>query len=352
MGTQWVLQTNGNPLATVRKFLGEVWLRDNLEGMLIPAYDHNLLCTQPLLLEVPSQLENADPFLPLTLVEIAGYAVQLAKQRPDAHLGIILRSCENRTLEYFLQSPLIARRAGVPLSNWLIISVDCLSSYPVEDYTWRFNKSGSTEPMTHESLNFARRGGIAPYRYRPACQMCTLPAAQEADLVIGLLGLPVFEEILIITKDQATADRLDLSRITNNPASPALITRRSQMIETLNERRSNFWKRAVSELSNDMPGGSRTGSLGYKPQVAEFIEMLRNCAPCQACLEACPIYDSELLFRKGLYFNPEMSCDEGSDQITIICHWLAACISCGMCEDVCPKHKPLTAVIGRIRDKF
>jgi len=28
--------------------------------------------------------------------------------------------------------------------------------------------------------------------------------------------------------------------------------------------------------------------------------------------------------------------------------WLVSCVSCGMCEQACPNHLPLTAIISRI----
>jgi Fe-S oxidoreductase len=82
-------------------------------------------------------------------------------------------------------------------------------------------------------------------------------------------------------------------------------------------------QRAIAGLEVGLP----TGPLSLARHLA-------SCAPCQECLEACPIFASEPV--------------DGGDNPAWR-SWLKSCLTCGLCEQACPNHLPLTAVHARIK---
>jgi len=321
MKTSWILETDGNPLAAVRQFLLELWPYAGLSGMLIPVYQANGTQVTPTFIDDPGQLVQCDPFAPIIVSNSAKLAPAAADANPRGMLGAVLRSCEARAFDWMAEQKKIAP------SRWLVIGVDCLASFPLADFEWRVNKSGSVERLTREALRFARLGGIAPYRYRHACQMCASPAVQEADLRVELLGLPVKQAVLITTKNREIAKKLRLQELTDGMAPATLVARREATLAVLAGRRRRALDRMVQALAADAP-----------TEVNAFLEHIANCAPCRECLQACPVYTGD--FYPG---------DNGGAESSLAARrWLEACVACGMCEDACPRHLPLTAIINRI----
>jgi formate dehydrogenase subunit beta len=323
MNTWWILNTYGDPLTAVRDFLHGLWVQNNLDAMLIPVY-HADNTLEPCLMSDPRYLEQADPFAPLELVNAAQRVAQAARERPQARMAAVLRPCEVRALKE------MAQLDSFNLDNWLIIGVDCLATFSSEDYAWRVQKAGNAERLTHKALQFARQGGIAAYRFRSACQMCVSQGSLEADLNISLLGLPVHKLVLIGTENQHLAEKLGLALLTSGQAPSLLIEQRQRMLEKIAARHDRVREHTTSNLANHMP-----------IELNELANLLMNCArqdpPCQACLEVCPLW-TELNLRSNGGLSNKLKVEQ----------WLESCVQCGLCEDVCPKHTPLVAIINRI----
>jgi len=321
MTTTWMIKTNGDPLGAVRGFLGRLWQETGLEGMLLPRHQAETGGLVPYLAQESADLATANPFAPLVSVNAARQVAQLAREQPTARFAAVLRPCETRAL------CANEKRSPSGVERWLIVGTDCLASFPAGDFAWRLEKAGGVDGLTREALKFARQGGIAPYRYRLACQMCANPMCQGMDLAIELLGLPVNEVLLVTAKDEATATSLHLSQITDGPASPAWVAQRAHTLDAIRKRHTSTHARMVKDLAGDLP-----------TTVSEFVQMLAECFPCQSCLEACPIYSGELAPRRF----------SGSIQIDDIARWLENCVECGMCDEACPKKLPITAIVSRL----
>jgi formate dehydrogenase subunit beta len=315
MSTVWLLDTYGDPVGAVREFLTHLWPVARLEGLLAPVVQPPGMVTR--LLENPEQLAEVNAFAPLVPANAGVAAARLASERPQARYGALLRSCEARAWKK------LAADADIDQGRWLIIGMDCLASYPQEDFEWRLRRAGGVEALSREALRFARQGGIAPYRFRQGCQMCTSPDSEKVDLHFGLYGLPVKERILIIAKDNETAARLRLEDLTSGPAPEALVGQNQKMLITVSRRKMGVRQRAIAALAADLPAGP-----------VSLARHLAGCAPCQACLEACPTYTGEWV---------------ESGNTLAWRSWLISCLSCGLCEQACPKHLPLTALHAKIR---
>lgn len=320
MTTTWLIKTNGDPLGAVRGFLGRLWQETGLEGMLLPCYQTETGEVVPYLARESADLATAYPFAPLVKVNAARQVTQLAREQPTARFAAVLRPCETRAL------CTLEKRSPSGAERWLIVGTDCLASFPGEDFAWRLEKAGGIDGLTQEALKFARQGGIAPYRYRSACQMCATPMCQDVDLAIELLGLPVNEVFLVAAKDEDSATSLRLTEITDGPASPTTVAQRAYTLDAIRKRHAATHTRLVTELVEDLP-----------TTVSEFVQMLANCFPCQSCLDVCPLYSGELAARRN----------GGSIQIDDVVRWLANCVECGMCDEACPKSLPITAIVSR-----
>jgi formate dehydrogenase subunit beta len=314
----WLITTQGDLLAATRRFLRDLWSNADLKGMLVMLQTAPDKPPSPVLVEDQTQLEASNPFAPLVNLNTAGLIAGLARSRPRERFAAILRPCELRALAE------IQRQKPFNLDHWLIIGVDCLGSFSGEDFAWRLSKAGTVDQLTHLELRNARQGGIAPHRYRLACQMCSPLELPETDLYLGLLGLPVRELFLVTTKNQETADRLCLSQITAGLAEASLVSQHKRMLATTGERRSRFSERALRELDS-----------GYPATAGEWAAHLSDCTFEQRCLEACPVYS---LFGDGR-----------QDLTDTVKRWVASCVECGLCEEACPEHLPLSVILRRLR---
>ena len=319
--TAWVLNTRGDPLGAAQRLLRQVWVNADLQGLILPLYQPGTLQAAPGLIDQPVQLSSADPFVPFVPMNTARLVSQMAAQGAQGRYGAVLRSCESRALAC------VAERDHLDLDNWLVISVDCLASFPVEEYQWRVERAGRVDRLTREVLRFARQGGITPYRYRRACQMCLSPVAQPADLSLSLLGLPIKELIIVTARDESIVSRLRLDEITDGPAPAALLEQHQRLAGRLSALHQSVRASILASITENLPDA---------PQ--ELVAHLATCAPCQSCLEVCPIYACELASRSNGCLTASTAAES----------WLASCVSCGMCEQACPQGFPLTAIHTRI----
>lgn len=345
MKTQWILETHGEPVDSVCRFLQLAWTQLGLDGMLVPVNGKGSRDMELRVLNDPAQLDEVNPFRPLMTQNTARSLPELVGDDGSQHLGVLLRPCEMRALIEMV------KHDSFRLARIVTICVDCLGTLPADEYQWRAERKGTHEALTQEALQFARQGGIVPYRYRPACQICSSPAAYGADLNINVLGLPVRQCLLIEIRDEAMAAQLHLSSAplplemvyspgegvpeplvdAELPAAGKLVAQRQRTVDKLVERRGRARERASLSLAETTTA-----------DVEGIIAMLEQCGSCQACMEACPIcaVDFPNQDEKGRYV--------GGD----VARWLISCSGCGMCEQACPGLRPLSAIFGYIRDQL
>jgi formate dehydrogenase subunit beta len=315
MSTHWTLNTHGDPPGRVNRFLRDLWLAAGLEAMVVPPAGRD----QPHILTDPAQLKGINPFQPLMLMNMAKVIPEVLKEHPDGRVGVMLRPCEMRALaEMFARGAFRADRL-------LTVCVDCLGTFPEDEFEWRAARKGSEKELAGEALQFAPQGGIAAYRYRAACQMCVSPGATDADVNIGVLGLHVRQTVLVEVKN----DSVDWARITDGKADPALSEKRSVMLAKLSERHTRARERVIASLNEVLPA-----------DVDALLDQFENCGSCGACMDNCPICTVAYPRQVAGRFRRED-----------VANWLASCAECGMCEQACPQHLPLSAIFAKVREK-
>ncbi len=325
MNTQWMVKTYGDPLSAIRRFVGAVWLHSNLDGMLVPLHGTETIDSKARILNDPGQLTRVNPFKPLMICNAAKFVAELAQERPDGRFGAILRPCEMRTLIEMVN------HHAFQIDNLLTICLDCLGTLPADEHQWRAERKGSIARLTLEALQFVRQGGIVPFCYRSACQMCLSSEASKADLNIGVLGLPVRQYILVTARNEVVAKRFQLDTIADSEADPALVAQRERLLIKLAAQHNRIRERITRSLVSSLP-----------TDVDQVVNMLEICGKCQACLEVCPICYVDFPRRGG----------DGRYLPDDVARWLISCAGCGMCEQVCPHHLPLNAIFGHIREQL
>jgi len=325
MNVHWMLETHGDPLGRLQEFVDAIWQEATLEGMLVPLNGVPGGGMIPTLIRERARLRKVNPFRPLMTVNAARDVPALLKEHPEQRLGVMFRPCEVRALIE------MRKHNGFRPEQLLLLSVDCLATYDVEEYGWRAERKRAGGQLSEEALQFARQGGISPYRYRSACQVCYSPEAKAADLNIRVLGLPVRRSLLLYARDEDTAKRLRLDVHADGLAPPELVAQHERVVEKLEARRRHARERLCAELGSLLPRN-----------VEALVDQFETCADCQRCLDVCPICAVDFPQR-----------DENNRYLSQdFCRWLVSCAGCGMCEQACPQNQPLGLIFGRIREQL
>jgi Pyruvate/2-oxoacid:ferredoxin oxidoreductase delta subunit len=237
----------------------------------------------------------------------------------------------------------MTKHLSFTIDRLLTISVDCLGTFPADEYKWRLeriersnpdqgiNVTKSSDELASEALKFARQGGIVPYRYRSACQVCISPEAIHADINIQILGLPVRQQILVVLNDPAIASHFNILPLSDSEADSDLILQHERIVSKKIEQYQRTLERTNEGMGELLP-----------ENVDALIHQLESCGDCQTCMDVCPIcsVDWPTRYSDGHY--------ERSDVV----RWLVSCAGCGMCEQACPSHLPLSAIFAHIRHQL
>jgi formate dehydrogenase subunit beta len=237
----------------------------------------------------------------------------------------------------------MTKLASFKLDHLLTISVDCLGTLPADEYQWRLERvekklpadeissTDTFDELAHEAIKFARQGGIIPYRYRSACQVCTSPAAKQADINIHILGLPVRQQMLVSVGDPKVAETIHFEKLTDGIADKVLIIQHERILSKMCERHQRTMDRVNEGLGSLLP-----------VDVDAVIRQLESCGDCQNCMDVCPICSVD---------RPDRSADGHYDRSGVM-RWLVSCAGCGMCEQSCPNHLPISAIFAHIRQQL
>jgi formate dehydrogenase (coenzyme F420) beta subunit len=321
MNTQWIVDTHGDPLGTVRDLAMAIWGAYDLGAMVAPM-NGNPDSTGPRAITDIRDVKSLNPFAPLMPINAAKLVPQLIKNSSTKNVAAVLRPCEMRTLIE------MSKQDGLHIDDLLTISVDCLGTLPLDEYQWRVERKGSPKGLTQEALQFSRQGGILRYRYRSACQVCLSPEATVADINIGILGLPVRQHLIVNTKDNSIAEKLNLTTLAASEAHQALLASHQRVTARLVQRSENTQERIAHGLAELLP-----------KNVAALIDQFESCGDCTACLDTCPLCDMH-------YPRHDKDGKFAEDEIM---RWLISCSGCGVCEQACPQHLPLTIIFNHIR---
>ncbi len=331
MDVQWTLDTHGDPLGKVHDFIAYVWRQSHLDGMLVTLDTGAKAHATPRFIIDSTAICQVNPFRPLMEANAARLIPTILAGHPGAHIGALLRPCEMRALVE------MTKHASINLDNVLTISVDCLGTLPSDEYQWRlerlekvhpFDEVQPTDELAQEGIQFARQGGIIPYRYRSACQVCSSPASGQADINLHVLGLPVRQKILVSVNNPKITDTVNLADYANGKADEALIHQNEHILARMADRHTHLTERVNQSLGSILP-----------VDVDALILQLEACGDCASCMDVCPICSID---------HPRRGSSGHYDRSGVM-RWLISCAGCGMCEQSCPKDLPTAAIFAHIR---
>lgn len=326
---------NGNLLAGLREFLCQVLARSEIAAVLVPCQLPMKAMVMPTLVSDPERLSAANPLAPAFPLNAARLVSRLTRKAAGGTVVAVLRACEIRA---FVE---LVKLRQARWEELIIVGIDCLGAYTskdflglappdVEDLTGRFV----------ESALGGRDGTVDAVCLAPACQACTDPVPDGADLVIGLMGADTARGLPVTAateKGESLLERLEL------PAAAVPEARAAAVADLVRKRRAQ--RGAMAEATRAL-----TDSL------EKLTAYLAACVNCYNCRVACPVcYCRECVFvtdvfdhdpcqylgwaqRKGAV---KMPTDTIFYHLTRLAHMGTACVGCGQCSNACPNDIPL-----------
>jgi len=337
------LDVQGGTARTITHLLETLLTGGVVDGLLVPVRTPAGRNAVPTLVRDPTLLERAAPLAPVLPLNGGTALGRVTATGALGRVGAVLRNCELRTAVE------LSKVLQVVLDDVLLIGVDCLGTYEVEDYA-RVVEEG-LDAVT-PALAAAGRGQVEPltgYAFRPACTMCErpIPGAGESyppHVAIGLLGVPNDQRLWVSVRDEELGGLLGLEPA-EEPAA------RVEAVQALVAARTAERERRFAAFH------------GRVHDPASLLAEFATCIRCQNCMVACPIcYCKECIFRTDVFDHSSarywdwagrkggvrLPSDTLLFHVTRMLHMAHACVGCGMCSDSCPAGIPVADVFRAV----
>jgi formate dehydrogenase subunit beta len=341
-GTAKIAVSEGDLLAALRGFLRALLEQGGMDGILVQQQLPMKNVVMPALITDPEKLDAADPLAPAFPLNAAKMVSKLTRKPLSAQVAAVLRPCEIRA---FIE--LIKLKQG-SLDEVVLVGIDCLGAYGNVDYP-RFVAEGANGATQRFYRNIMEGKGTAcqDFDLSPACKACEYPIPDNADLLIGLVGVDLQAELWVkanTEKGQNVLDTLSLPEVSEPEGRKAAIADLTK--QRIAYRDSMFAE--TSEATSDLQ---------------KLTRYLASCVNCYNCRVACPVcYCKECVFltnvfehepsqylrwarRKGVL---KMPTDTVFFHLTRMIHMSTACIGCGQCSNACPNGVPVMEIFRTI----
>jgi len=339
-----VINIDTDVLAALRIFLRSLLENGAIGSILVPL-ETKYGTVIPTLVSDPDQLEFANPLAPVMPLNsaraVSAITHGMISTQDENHLtqnnhriGVVLRPCEIRGLIELIKLKQASRE------EILLISFDCPGTYEISTYLELQEDGG----FTLDSYLMAT-GQLPQAEHdlslRTACQMCTQPVPNQADIHLHLFGVDITQGIPVTINDEIANEFTFLQLSESVEANWK--TTSEKIIEARNQFRLEEFERIRSLFASD--GGME--------------RLFAACIRCHNCMTVCPIcYCKTCLFRKKEFDHPpehylNISRQKGATRLlgdtllfhlTRMSHMSASCVSCGMCTSACPADIPVATV--------
>jgi formate dehydrogenase subunit beta len=331
-----------NLVSSLQDFF-KTMLRDgDINGLMVAQHLPTKNAVMPTLVTDPDKLGAADPLAPVFPINAAKVVSKLTRKPLGGKVAVVLRPCEIRA---FIE--LVKLKQG-RVDDVVLVGVDCLGAYSNVRYP-DFAGGKGMEATLRFYRNIQEGKGTAcdGFDVSPACKACEYPIPENADVLIGLVGVDLKDHLLAkanTPKGEELLDNLGLSS-TSEPE------KRGKEIEKLVAERLAYRDQMFAETSE------------ATSDVEKLVSYLGNCVNCYNCRVACPVcYCKECVFltdvfdhepsqylrwakRKGIL---KMPTDTVFFHLTRIAHMSTACIGCGQCSNACPNNIPVMEIFRTV----
>ena len=331
-----------NFLASLSGFFKSLLQDGDLGAVMVPQHLPMKDAVMPTLVTDPEKINGADPLAPVFPLNAAKVVSKLTRRPTGSQVAVVLRPCEIRA---FVE--LVKLKQGT-MEDVILVGVDCYGAYGNRDYP-RFTGGDGHEATLrfHQNVTSGKGTAFEDFDISPACKACEHPVPENADLIIGLLGVDTNNQLLAMAnspKGEALLEKLQLSEATEPEG-------RAKAIEALVSNRIAYRDQMFTETSE------ATADIG------KLTAYLANCINCYNCRVACPVcYCKECVFvtdvfdheplqylrwakRKGII---KMPTDTVFYHITRLAHMSTACIGCGQCSNACPNNIPVMEIFRTV----
>lgn len=327
-----------NLVSSLQDFF-KTMLRDgDINGLMVAQHLPTKNSVMPTLVTDPEKLDAADPLAPVFPINAAKVVSKLTRKPLGAKVAVVLRPCEIRA---FIE--LVKLKQG-KVDDVVLIGVDCLGAYSNVQYP-DFAGDNGMEATLRFYRNIQEGKGTAcdGFDVSPACKACEYPIPENADVLIGLVGVDLKDHLLAKANTARGEDLLDNLGL----SSTSEPEKRGKEIEALVAERVAYRDQMFAETSE------------ATSDVEKLVSYLGNCVNCYNCRVACPVcYCKECVFltdvfdhepsqylrwakRKGIL---KMPTDTVFFHLTRMAHMSTACIGCGQCSNACPNNIPVMEI--------
>jgi len=289
----------------------------------------------PTLVTDPEKLNGTDPLAPVFPINAAKMVSKLTRKPLEGSVAVVLRPCEIRA---FIE--LVKLKQG-RMEEVILVGIDCLGAYSNVHYHRFVGDDGENSTLRFYQDVLAGKGTVhEDFDLSPACKACEHPIPENADVLIGLVGMDIDDYLMVkanTSKGEALLEKLKLPEA-REPAG------RKEAIDSLLAQRIAYRDQMFAENTE------------ATSDIEKLTSYLANCVNCYNCRVACPVcYCKECVFvtdvfdhepsqylrwakRKGII---KMPTDTVFYHITRLAHMSTACIGCGQCSNACPNNVPV-----------